>query len=281
MKLHSAKRVDNPAAPFTDRLCINQATLATAVLASFLSLPVMADPLPAGYSPGFSAAKLSTHNIGVHKDVTLTVTGMGICKNFKINWGDGSENVAEFDFGYSASSKTLIKTHKYSKAGKYFPVVSEIFGPSLAERCGSRTDVPDSSLTIVPEPGKVLGLSATPIKANVGQMIDITVSGEGVCNGARRITAETRESISSTANWNNNLTIKTFAADDKWPRTASFPAAREGIYVVYWYPVDSSSIPTGDCIAYGGPVVVEVTKPHVDLGPMKQQVAPVPRTTIK
>jgi putative heme iron utilization protein len=91
-------------------------TAVFAALAAACALsPAMADPLPVGYSPGFTAAKLSTHTVAVNKDVSLSVTGMGLCKNFKINWGDSSEVVAEFDFGYGASLATLTKIHQYTK----------------------------------------------------------------------------------------------------------------------------------------------------------------------
>lgn len=222
----------------------------------------MADPLPAGYAPGFTGAKLSTHATGIHKDVGLSITGMGVCKNFKINWGDSTEVVAEFDFGYGGSSQALNKTHQYTKGGKYFPSVAEITGPSLNERCGSRSDVPDSSVTIT-EPGKITAVTVTPTKAVLGQTVDVKVDGTGVCSQPRRILTEYR-AVMNVSN-NANTTVKTFAADEPWPRTASFTAAKEGYYVVYWLGTDSVSAPTGDCVSYFSPTFVEVKKANLQL----------------
>ena len=217
----------------------------------------MADPLPPGYSPGFAAAKLSTHSTGINKDVGLSITGIGLCKNFKINWGDSSETIAEFDFGYGNTLQALNKTHKYTKGGKYYPSVAEITGASLAERCGSRTDVPDSSVTIT-EPGKVTGVTVTPTKTTVGQMVEVKVDGTGVCAQPRRIATEYREIMNVSQN--AVATVKAFAPDDTWPRSASFNAAKEGWYVIYWLGTDSISAPTGDCISYSAPTFVEVKK---------------------
>ncbi len=239
------------------------AIAATMAAASLLS-PAMADPLPAGYSPGFTAAKLSTHSAAINKDVSLSVTGMGVCKNFKINWGDSSEVIAEFDFGYGGSLATLTKTHKYAKGGKYYPSVSENFGPSLSDRCGSRTDVPDSSLTIT-EPGKVTAVTVTPVKTQPGQMVTVKVDGAGQCAQPRRIVTEYREIMNVPGAVS---TVKTFAPDEAWPRTASFDAAKEGYYVVYWLGTDSVSSPSGDCISYASPTFVEVKKagPALSIG---------------
>lgn len=237
---------------------------AAALAAACVLSPALADPLPAGYSPGFTAAKLSTHTAAINKDVTLSVTGMGVCKNFKINWGDVSETISEFDFGYGGSAATLTKTHKYTKGGKYYPSVSEVFGPSLSDRCGSRTDVPDSSLTIT-EPGKITGVTVTPVKAQPGQMITVKVDGTGQCEQPRRIITEYRE-VMNVSQGAVITTVKTFAPADAWPRTASFDAAKEGYYVVYWLGTDSLSSPTGDCISYAGPTFVEVKKPVPAVG---------------
>ncbi len=236
---------------------MNKSLFATTLLAALFATSAMADPLPAGYSPGFTGAKLSTHNTGIHKDVGLSITGMGLCKNFKINWGDSTEIVAEFDFGYGGSLQALNRTHQYTKGGKYFPSVAEITGPSLNDRCGSRSDVPDSSVTIT-EPGKITAITVTPTKAVLGQTIDVKVDGTGQCSQPRRILTEYRQvmNVSQDA----NTTVKTFAPDESWPRTASFTAAKEGWYVVYWLGTDSVSAPSGDCISYQAPTFVEVKK---------------------
>ncbi len=156
---------------------VKRMSLAVVSVVSLLSVSAFADGLPPGVSPGFIGAKLSTHTEGINKDVGFAITGLGTCKNFTISWGDGSvETIPEFNFGYGQTAATLTKTHKYTRAGKYFPSVAEVFGPSLADRCGSRTDVPDSSLSIIGV-GNISSVTASNLTPKVGEAVSITLNG--------------------------------------------------------------------------------------------------------
>lgn len=165
----------------------------------------------------------------VNDEATLTVYGMGVCKNFVINWNDGqSETVAQHDF--SANQNKLVVTHKYTSPKKYFPSVTAIAG-----QCGSR-----STSTEVVLHGKVRTITANPKTVTLGQPVEITVDGVGVCPDAViRVSNNSAPAVTVSG---------VFGKDAGWSRKVTFTPNALGNYLAGHGAVQGGGDNT-DCFA--------------------------------
>lgn len=129
---------------------------------------------------GFVAAGVDAPSHFINEDVILTVTGMGTCKNFVVEWNDGSKDtIANHVFGNVVGQNNLVLKHKYTSPKTYYPAVKEVFGPSLAERCGSRSatiEIKDKAT-----PAGFIAMTSDKPSYMVGEDVKVTVTGMGIC----------------------------------------------------------------------------------------------------
>lgn len=137
-------------------------------LLSALSFSAIAD------TAGFVTLTTDKPNYVVGETAKAEVLGIGVCKNFDIDWGDGvKSHVAQFDFGPNGTNIYQASTHVYNQAKPYTITVS-------STQCGTRT----KNIGVTPAPTAPAGfVTLTTDKPNyvVGETAKAEVLGIGVC----------------------------------------------------------------------------------------------------
>ena len=196
----------------------------------------------------------------VDEMVTMSLSGVGLCKNFTANWGDGTTtNIQSY---YFDTDGPLHLKHKYTKAGPFYPVISEVKGPTIPEQCGSRS----GSIKILAT-GKVTDVTVSANKVQPGESFTVSVNGSGKCEGPMAVVYNTQP-----------VNSQVFDANAPWPRVATFTMTKEDDYYFNVYNhAGGGYAQTGGCWSPTQPkVMVKKTALNlVPLGSIPTQIAPI------
>ena len=222
-------------------------------MALALALSGLALPGFAGGFTGLVTFDKATPSYNMGELVKMDIHGIGVCKDFNVNWGDGQiTNIINYDF--DASNHVLEHQHKYlTAAGNLSVTVSDVPGKPLSAQCGSRS----SGVTIVPN-GIVTSLAADKGKVQPGETIMVTVNGSGICAGLMTIYYNTQPAGSVS-----------FPRNAPWPRQAPFKFSAEGDYYFTAYAKADAGFDPIPCsyTTDKTPVKVEVKKAAFVLNP--------------
>ena len=216
-----------------------------------LALALCGSALPVLAADGFTGEiSFDKPDYPVHDTVIMSLSGVGMCKNFVADWGDGVKTTI-ISYAFSSDGPLHLQ-HKYLNAGTFYPSIKATLGPTLPEQCGSRS----GSVKILAT-GKVTGVTASPGKVQPGETITVTVNGTGQCEGQMAVTYNTQP-----------LGSQNFAADAPWPRVATFKLTQEGDYYFNVYNhADGGYANTGGCWSATQPKV-EVKKTVLKIEPV-------------
>lgn len=227
--------------------------MALALAFSSLALPSFA----AGFTGTVTFDKpIATYNVG--ELVKMNIHGVGMCKDFNVNWGDGQiTNVINYDF--DASNGVLEHQHKYlTVAGNLGVTVSDAPGKPSSAQCGSRS----GGVKILPN-GNITALSTDKAKVQPGETVTVTVNGFGICAGPMTVYYNTQP-----------VGGVSFARNADWPRKATFKFSAESDYYFTAYAQADAGFDPAPCsyTTSKTTVKVEVKKTSLVLNPA---IAPI------
>lgn len=221
-----------------------------------LALALCGSALSAFAADGFTGSiSFGQSDYAVDTMVTMSLSGVGVCKNFTVDWGDGTPKttVMSYDFGMDGPFK---HQHTYHTPGVYGTTISEIKGPNTHEQCGAR-----SSSIHITETVKITGVVASATTVKPGDDVIITVNGTGKCEGKMAVVYNTQP-----------LGAQIFEPNAAWPRVAIFknlPAASADYYFSVYHVVNGSPGGTdGACWSSAHATVSVKAAPQLNLVPV-------------